>query len=71
MKSPVRVTVATGKKSDTARKLTGVPVLFDDLHAEVDSTVLRSDLFDVLIGRPTIKRVDSVLEFPAEVVRLR
>lgn len=63
------VTVATGEKSKATGKLSNVPVMFDELQAEVDFIVLEDTPFDVVISRPTIKRLGGVIDLPAEVVR--
>lgn len=58
------VTVATGDKPGAIRKLTGIPVLFDDLQANVEFIVLQNVLFGLFIGHPTIERVGGGLDFP-------
>lgn len=60
--------MATGDKSGAIGKLVRVPVLFGKLQADVDFIVLRNIPFGVVIGCPTIKRLEDILDFPAEVV---
>lgn len=64
------VTVATGDKSGAQGKLTNIQVLFEQLQAGIDFIILENVPFDVVIGRPTLKRLGGVLDFKAEVVRL-
>lgn len=64
------VTVATGDKSGALGKLIGIPVLLDTVRVNVDFIVLQNIPFDLVIGRPTLKRLGAVLDFPAEVVQL-
>lgn len=64
------VTVAPGDKSSAIGKLSNVPLLFGNLQDEVDFIVLENIPFDIIIGRPTIKRLGGVLYFKAEEVRM-
>lgn len=65
------VMVAMRAKSRTVRRLAKVPVMFEEMWANLDFIVLKNVSFDVFIGRPSIKRFWSVLNFPAEVVRFK
>lgn len=58
------------KKSGVLGKVCDVPVQFDKVKARIDFIVLRNVPFDLVIGRPTLKRPGGILEFRAEEVRL-
>lgn len=64
------VPVATGAKYGAAGKIASLPVLLDDLQAEVDFMVPQNVPLDFIIGRLTTKILGDVLDFPAEVLRL-
>lgn len=64
------LTVANGEKSGVKGKLQDVPVSFDGMTAGLDFVVLENLPFDIVIGRPTLKRLGGVLDFKAEEVRL-
>lgn len=63
-------TIAAGDMSGSAGKLSGVPVLFDDLHAEVNFIVLCSVPSNMATERPAIMRLGGVLDYPADARRL-
>lgn len=62
------VTVANGMKSRVVGKVLNVPVKFEDLETHVDFVVLKHVLFDVVVGRPTLKKLGEVLDFRFEEV---
>lgn len=58
---------ATSAKSGATEKMTGLPVFFDDLQAEIHFIVIQNDPHDVIAAFPSTKRLWGVLELPAEV----
>lgn len=63
--------VANGDNSDVLGKGVDVPVLFEGLEARIHFIVLKNVPFDLLIGRPTLKRLGGVPDFRSEEVRLK
>lgn len=63
------VTMATRAKKGAVGKLAIAPVMFEDLQVELDFIILKSVPLDAVIGRPNIKRLGGVLEFPPKIVR--
>lgn len=45
-----------------------LPVMLEDLKAKIDFIVLPNVPFDMVIGRPTLKRLGGALDFKREVV---
>lgn len=64
------VTVADGSKSLVKGKLARVPVLLESLEAEIYFVVIHNIPFDLVIGRPRLKRIGGMLDFLTEVARL-
>lgn len=64
------VTLMNCKKSGVIGKVTNVLVFFEQLEARMEFFVLENVPFDLVIGRPTMKRFGGVLDFRAEEVRL-
>lgn len=64
------VTVANGSRSGVLGKVNCIPVLFESLQVYMDFVVLENVPFDVVIGRPTLKRLGAVLDFRTEKVCL-
>lgn len=63
-------TVANGEKTGVLGKLNNLPVTFDDFPAHLDFVVLDNLPFDIVIGRPTLKRLGGLLDFQKEEVIL-
>lgn len=70
MKTSKVVTVATGAKSSAKGKLAKVPVLFDNLEAEIDFIIMENIPFSFIVGRSTLKRLGGVLDYKAEKVSM-
>lgn len=64
------VTMANGANSDGLGNVRDDPVSFRDLYALLEFVVLKNVPFDLVLGRPTLKRLEGVLEFRSEEVRL-
>lgn len=57
------VKVTNGNKSDVFGKVVNVPVLFQQMEATMDFVVPTRVPFDLVIGRPALKRLGGVLDF--------
>lgn len=62
--------MANGDSSEVFEKTGNVPVRSGKLKAKLDFVVLSSVPFDLVIGRPTLRRLGDVVQFEAEEVRL-
>lgn len=54
------ITVATGEKSGVLGKIYSILVAFDNVRATLDFVVIEKLVFDVVIGRPTIKSLGGL-----------
>lgn len=64
------VTDANGSISKVIGKVFRVAVLFGEIKARIEVVVLKDVPFDVVTGRPTLKRHGGVLDFRSKEVRL-
>lgn len=64
------ITVANDSRSGAVGKVVQVPVLFEEVRAKDDFVILKDVSFDLVIGRPILKRLGSVLDFCSDVVQL-
>lgn len=64
------VTVVNGNKSDVLGKAVNVSALFEQMEATMDFVVLLHIPFDLVTSHSSLKRLEGVLEFKGEEVRL-
>lgn len=57
------------KKSGVHGKLTDVPVFLEHLETQIGFVLLQNVPFDLVVGRPTLKRLGGVLDFRSEEAR--
>lgn len=57
-----RITTATGEKSATLGLLKGVPVGFDHVVEKIDFLVVDNCPYEMIIGRPTMRRMNGVID---------
>lgn len=63
------VIVASGANSGAVGELMKIPVMFDEIQANLNPILQKNIPFEVVIGRQPIERLGGVLYFPVEVVR--